>query len=447
MSNIINPNLNPKYNEKNLKYSYDDISDTHSNILPVPILGSVAPSAPEGVNYGKAPYAVPLNPYPNIKYDKVQYCNELPPAPRSQQLNVPYQGPECPFTNTLPYTKDACYLTTSNGQGVVGLVCNEAGGSDNSNYARGNQFGVNYKQLPPQSKQFKKKEIYKVVPPVQNTDGEFFGNSDKPKPTIPFVKTVPQPRDIFPSELQMQQPEVIFDKNTFYPQPDWEIQQDKNYQTYMEPQRFTPNGLPTYVYPYKVMNPMQPLTAQEYEEKMNKRECTNDPIISDFPKNVPYPEFNPDIQLGKMPNITMFDSGVDKSWSDYENPVEHFENDDLMNGKNSVVFNEPKDKIDEFNKPENFQNMFCPHRGGCPFCKQCPYGVNCNCSNNCPYCKNCPYLKSMVLDNFTNDIKETFENQHKTNLGRFIMVIVSIIIILLIIKYFNHLDLKSFMFF
>ncbi len=433
-----------------LKYSYDDIKDTHTSILPVPFPDKVAPSAPEGINYGKAPYAMPLQPYPNSKYDKVQYCNQLPPAPRSQQLNVPYQGPECPFYNETPYTKDKCYLTTSNGQGVVGLVCNDAGGSDNSNFARGNQFGLAYKQLPPQSKQFKKKqEIYKVVPPVQTADGEFFGTK-RTESDIEFVKTVPGKNSIQPQNNMIKQPEVIFDKNTFYPQPDWDIQQNKNYQTYMEPQRFTANGLPTYVYPYEVMNPMKALTAQEYEEKQNKRESTNDPIIGDFPKNVPYPEFNPDIQLKPLPNVTMFDTGVDKSWGEFKNlekfenkcssiqNIENFENDDLVNGSKSILVKTEEEKKNDFTKPEEFINMYCPHRGGCPFCKQCPYGPNCKCSNNCPYCKNCPYIKSLTVDNFTNNVIEGFENENRFNFIKFIALIVSIILIFLIIKYINH---------
>lgn len=413
-----------------LKYAYDDIQDTHTSILPVPYPDKVAPSAPHGVNYGKSHYAMPLQPYPNIKYDKVQYCNQLPPAPRSQQLNVPYQGPECPYYDTTPFTKDKCYLTTNNGQGVVGLVCNDAGGSDNSNFARGNQFGLEYKQIPPQSKQFKKKQkIYNIVPPVQTAKGEFFEN-----------RVVPEKGSIKPFNNMMKQPEVIFDKNTFYPQPDWDAQQNKNYQTYMEPSRFTPNGLPTYTYPYEVMNPMKALTSKEYEEKINKRESTNDPIISDFPENVPYPEFNPDIKMQGLPNVTMFDTGVNKSWSEFNNleqfenrTKEDFENDDLYNGSKSIVLEEKNN-----GSPEEFINMYCPHRGGCPFCKKCPYGMNCKCTNNCPYCKNCPYIKSLTLDNFANQVVEGFENENRSNFIRFVALIVAIILIFMIVKYINH---------
>lgn len=362
---------------------YDQLIDTHQSILPVPIQDNPAPASPEGIPYGKTKRPMPLKPYPNSKYDKVQYCNQIPPAPRSQDLNVPYQGPECPFTNPLPYTKDACYLTSNEGQGVVGLVCNSAGGSDNSNFARGNQFGVNYEWN--QSNQFKKtKSVYKENPPVQT-------NMDEMKPM------------------------VIYDKNTFYPQPDWNLQKDPNYQTYMEPSRFTPQGLPTYTFPYEVLNPMKPLSEKEYEDKMNKREATNDPVISDYPNNIPYPDFNKNILL------------------------ENFE--DVTSKNISLVSSSTNDRQDN-TSIEGFQNMLCPHRQNCPFCKNCPYGPNCKCGRGCPYCQNCPEIKRTVLDNFTTQAVEAFENQNTNNFTRFFALIVSLIIIFYIISLINKYVLK-----
>ncbi len=367
-----------------MRTDYDVINDTHKNMLPVPFPGNPAPSAPEGVNYGSSTKPMPLKPYPNSKYDKVQYCNEIPPAPRSQGMNIPYQGPDCPYTNPLPYTKDACYLTTNNGQGVVGLVCNDAGGSDNSNFARGNQFGVAYKQLPPQSEQFKKDPTeYDVIKPVQ-------------------------------MKMELENPLVIYDKNTFYPQPDFELQKDPNYQTYMHPNQFTPHGLPTYTYPEKVANPMKPLTAKEYEEKMNKRETSNDPVISDFPQNIPYSEYNPDLEL-------------------INGHIETFED---IEAKNLVYV--PAAKLD-VTDPNNFINLSCPHRGGCPFCKRCPYGPKCKCGSDCPYCQNCPYIKNISLENFTNDFKIQQDNDNKSNLVRFVAIILVIIILFYLFAFINKL--------
>ncbi len=82
--------------------AYDQIIDTHKSILPVPFQKNPVPASPEGIVYQSAKGPMPLQPYPNSKYDKVQYCNQLTAAPRSQDINVPYQGPECPFTDPLP---------------------------------------------------------------------------------------------------------------------------------------------------------------------------------------------------------------------------------------------------------------------------------------------------------------------------------------------------------
>jgi hypothetical protein len=358
-----------------MKLDYDEIIDTHKNILPVPFPANPAPSSPEGIPYGKTKRPMPLQPYPNSKYDKTQYCNELPPAPRSQDLNVPYQGPECPFYNDLPFKKDACYLTTNNGQGVVGLVCNSAGGSDNANFARGNQFGLNYERT--QSDQFKKKKtIYDTNPPVQLTK-------------------------------ELQNPLVIFDKNTFYPQPDWALQKNPNTQTYMHPNQFTPHGLPTYTYPYEVINPMKSLSSKEYQEKMQKRESSNDPVISDYPNNVPYTDFNPSITQ------------------------ENFEDVDSKNL--SIVPSSSNDP----QSMEGFQNMMCPHRGGCGYCRKCPFGPQCRCGRNCPYCMNCPTHKRTILDNFKNNMIEQFENENTSKLYRFSAIILLIILLILLIPYLN----------
>ena len=57
----------------------------------------------------------------------VGYCNILPPAPRSQLVNYPPRSTMCPKIDPKGYTKDSCYLVNNVDQGVVGLVCNNAG--------------------------------------------------------------------------------------------------------------------------------------------------------------------------------------------------------------------------------------------------------------------------------------------------------------------------------
>ena len=156
----------------------------------------------------------------NRKNDRTQFNNILVPAPRPQNQSVPYLGVENPSSmETQPYSKDSCYLMDSKAQGVVGIVCNQAGGSDNANFIRGNQFGVNF-------------ENNKKLAPVQTHMQE--------TPAI-------------------EQPWVVYDKQTFYPDPSFPLEKDKDYLTYPREQNFTPEGLPIYHFPY----PANPYTHPE----------------------------------------------------------------------------------------------------------------------------------------------------------------------------------------
>jgi hypothetical protein len=189
------------------------------NILPVPYPRTVTPSVESPLNYGEAPYPMAVR-TDNRTKDDLQYCNFLEPAPRDQRLNVPYEGKkDCPTFKNQPYSKDSCYLMDSKAQGVVGIVCNQPGGSDNANFVRGNQFGVSYPY------DVKKKKEYTVEQPVQ----------------IP---------------MELQNPMVIYDKNTFYPEPSFFIRKNKDFITYPLQQDYTEFGLPTYTYPYQTLNPI-----------------------------------------------------------------------------------------------------------------------------------------------------------------------------------------------
>jgi len=167
----------------------------------------------------------------NRKNDMTQFNNILEPSPRPQNQSVPYLGVENPSSfETEPYSKDSCYLMDSKAQGVVGIVCNQAGGSDNSNFARGNQFGVNYEN----NKRFK---------PVQTKMQQ-----------DPPIKT----------------PWVVYDEQTFYPYPSFSLKKNKDYLTYPREQNFTENGLPIYHYPYP---------ANPYDNK-NIEKFSNEPFNS-----------------------------------------------------------------------------------------------------------------------------------------------------------------------
>lgn len=201
------------------------------NILSVPMAANPVPVVDKGydtqtLNCGIAPNEDPYsNPtINNRKNDTIQYCNILPSAPRDQLANVPYLGTNCD-TNPNYYNKDRCYLVSDQAQGIPGIVCDQPGGSNNSDFVRGNQFGVNY---PNKYDIFdeKKKLEYTVENPVQ-------------------------------LGLEMENPMVIYDSNTFYPYPTMKygLNKSKDFLTYPLEQNFTKTGLPTYTYPYKVLNP------------------------------------------------------------------------------------------------------------------------------------------------------------------------------------------------
>jgi hypothetical protein len=205
---------------QNIALSVDNNS---SEILPVPLRKKPVPPVDSPVDFGSSPYPMPLKPS-SRKNDDLQYCNFLQPSPRDQRLNTPYEGNKyCPSSKAQPYKKDSCYFVKSNQQGVSGIVCNEPGGSDNANFYRGNQFGVDY-PFDFNERMERKKIEYTVERPVQDS-------------------------------LAMQNPMVMYDNSTFYPENNFALRQNKDYLTYPLPQNYTKNGIPTYIFPYKVLNP------------------------------------------------------------------------------------------------------------------------------------------------------------------------------------------------
>jgi len=198
-----------------------------SEILPVPYHNRVTPSVEKPSNNNDNLYALPILEVPNRKNDNNQYCNTLSPPPRNQNINVPYEGStNCPDPKYQPFNNDdACYLYKSNAQNVVGIVCNQPGGSNNANFVRGNQFGID-KPYNLNNELENKKLEYTVENPVQ----------------IP---------------IQKQNPVMVTEPNGFYPYPSQLLVKNKDFLTYPRSATYTENGTPTYVYPYKVMNPSQ----------------------------------------------------------------------------------------------------------------------------------------------------------------------------------------------
>lgn len=225
-------------NEKNIKINYrrikykmegirqnqlvEIVNQGNQQIMPVPIPESGISQVPNPHgNINRAVY----KPYEhNRKNDALQYCNFISPSPRDPLVNVPYLGANCPYDPNSRNQPEGCYLVKNKVQNTVGFVCNDAGGTKNANFVRGNQFGVDY-DMDVDSLSKSKKAEYTIENPVQ----------------LP---------------IQMRNPIVKYDKSTFYPTY---LQSYNSLGTYPHAANYDneniAKGVPTYVYPYKVLNP------------------------------------------------------------------------------------------------------------------------------------------------------------------------------------------------
>ena len=201
-----------EFNSTNIK-----IGNNSQKMLPVPIQKNPAPSVEKPNYYGRSPYPM-AHQVSSRKNDQSQYENILDPSPRNQLLNIPDNN--CKKNNLQPFQKDSCYLMDNKRQGVIGLMCNESGGSNNSNFVRGNEFGLFNKW---DMLNEMKKEEYTVEIPVQRP--MFYGNQT-----------------------------MINNESQFYPTTNYYLSKSKNYKTYPKPNTFTDKGFPKYVYPYKTIN-------------------------------------------------------------------------------------------------------------------------------------------------------------------------------------------------
>ncbi len=199
----------------------DIINQGTQQILPVPLPESGVSNVPKGKD--NSLHAV-YKPYEaNRKNDNSQYCNFIAPSPRDPLVNVPYLGKGCPYDANAKNAPEGCYLVKS--QGTVGFVCKDP--NNNANFVRGNQFGVD----------------------TLDSDMDVDGLSKSKKAEYTIENPVQLP-------IQMRNPIVKYDKSTFYPTY---LQSFNSMGEYPHAANYDneniAKGLPTYVYPYKVINP------------------------------------------------------------------------------------------------------------------------------------------------------------------------------------------------
>jgi len=185
----------------------------------------------------------------HMNENSLVFCNTLPPAPRSQIVNYPERKPNCTPINPIPYIKDSCYLINNHSQGVVGLVCNNAGGSNNSNFTRGNEFGQDYKWINQYSYENSKKKEYTIERPVRQS-------------------------------LEMSNPIIEYSDSNFYPTNTFSNRKYPWYRTYPSFKNYTAEGIPIYTYPYKTLNPPKGNNVIEnFDNMLNPKNSIIFPIM------------------------------------------------------------------------------------------------------------------------------------------------------------------------
>lgn len=208
-------------------------ANNNQKILPVPINKEPVPSVEKPNYYGRSPYPMPYQ-VSSRKNDESQYCNTLEPSPRNVLLNVPNESNNCNKKKIQPFNRDSCYLMDNKRQGVLGIVCNQSGGSDNSNHVRGRDFGLDYDWNLFNEK---KKLEYTVEQPVQN-------------------------------KMFLENKTLVNDKTNFYPTTNYYLSKGKNYNTYPKMNNYmTEGGLPTYVNPYQTLNNIE--NFMNYDKNKN----------------------------------------------------------------------------------------------------------------------------------------------------------------------------------
>lgn len=184
------------------------------SILPVPTTQQITPAVPVGVSYTQQNYGIAPKP---SRDDYPTFCNVLPPPPRDQESVYPLKNTSnCPYLPPQPYGKNSCYLLETNSQNVPGFFCSGAGGSGNSNFVRGNEFGQDY--------------------PFESLAGQnYYVNSNGDKP----------------SALSN---ELLKSNSNFYPYPNQNIIDNSEYKSYPYNFMYSQDGKQLYRNLNKVLN-------------------------------------------------------------------------------------------------------------------------------------------------------------------------------------------------
>ena len=208
-------------------------------IMATPSIEPTAPLAPSPVDNEKIKLGIAPG---NQWNEEGTYCNVLPPAPRNQLAANPIavNQKDCYDYKSPKYNPKKCYFTYDKAQNMPGLFCGGPGGSGNSNFVRGNQFGNSYC-----GKNFQNNSRKNVLSIGDNQleikidDNETNNlNEYSYDAQIPVQKTI--------DEVLFKDNQIVVDKSQYYPYPGFKNRFNKNYRTFPHGNNYTKSGQPIY---------------------------------------------------------------------------------------------------------------------------------------------------------------------------------------------------------
>lgn len=205
-------------------------------IMAIPSVESNSSLVPSPVDHEKIKVSIAPD---NQWSEEGTYCNTLPSAPRNQLANDPVNiNKGCNVMKTPTYNPKKCYFTLDKSQNMPALFCGGAGGSDNSNFVRGNQFskslcGLSYKDNSRNTEMSIGDNQMRL-----NTDNSIPVDEYSPEAQIPVQKKM--------ENIILKNDYYVVNNSPYYPYPGFKNTLNKEYRTYPHSKQYNLHGKPLY---------------------------------------------------------------------------------------------------------------------------------------------------------------------------------------------------------
>jgi len=235
---------------------------SNQNILPVAVHEKPINSPPTGTVVSQFAYTDSLSldnhsiaPEPSTTKSEFNTydCSWLKPAPRDPNKDIS-ENLYCKKVKSIKEVKDyglknPCYKIYDAQQKVNSWVCLNQGGTNNANFARGNTFGNSYSIYSPKD--------------LKQYSAEY-----------PMIMETGTPGVVNKNQILFTNPDV-------YPYPNFNLRNDPQYRTYPYFNNYTPNGLPFYQFPERVVNleGFSNNVESDYDKEIRKNELTISVVI------------------------------------------------------------------------------------------------------------------------------------------------------------------------